>query len=101
MSTVVLIQEFIPIAERVIQGEKIIISYPKNEKLVNLVVVMEEEYKELEELRQKEKKAILAKGKIALRKAQEQAAINGTAGMTMSEIDAVIDECRQETRGSQ
>jgi addiction module RelB/DinJ family antitoxin len=39
---------------------------------------------------------ILARGREALRDAQEQAIINGTAGMTLDEINDMIMECRKE-----
>ena len=38
---------------------------------------------------------ILAKGREALREAQEQAVINGTSEMTLDDINAMILECRQ------
>jgi addiction module RelB/DinJ family antitoxin len=38
---------------------------------------------------------ILARGREALREAQEQAVINGTSGMTLDEINEIIRECRQ------
>jgi DNA-damage-inducible protein J len=37
----------------------------------------------------------------ALREAQEQASVNGTSEMTMTDIDAVIAEVRRESRGKQ
>ena len=45
------------------------------------------------------KKAVLAKGKAALKKAQAQAAANGTASMTLDEINAEIQASRQEGSG--
>ena len=45
------------------------------------------------------KKAALAKGKAALKKAQAQAAANGTASMTLDEINAEIEASRQESQG--
>jgi addiction module RelB/DinJ family antitoxin len=38
---------------------------------------------------------ILARGRIALIKAQEQAIINGTSEMTLDDINSMISECRQ------
>jgi len=44
--------------------------------------------------------AIMAKGLAAMRKAQEQAVINGTSEMTLDEINEIIAEVRQENRGA-
>ena len=44
------------------------------------------------------KKAALAKGKAALKKAQTQAVANGTASMTLDEINAEIQASRQESQ---
>ena len=41
------------------------------------------------------REAILARGREALREAQEQAIINGTSEMTPDDINAIISECRQ------
>ena len=51
MFAIELPQNFKSIARRVTQGEKALISCPKNEDLVNLVVITEAEYIQLEELR--------------------------------------------------
>ena len=45
-------------------------------------------------------KMVALRAKEALKEAQEQAIINGTADMTMDEIDAEIQAYRQEKRGS-
>jgi DNA-damage-inducible protein J len=45
----------------------------------------------------RERDAILARGKEAMREAQEQAIINGTSEMTLDEINEMIAECRQES----
>jgi addiction module RelB/DinJ family antitoxin len=50
-------------------------------------------------LRQK-REAILAKGRKALRDAQEQAIINGTSDMTLDDINEIIKEVRQERLGA-
>jgi len=44
------------------------------------------------------KKAALAKGKAALKKAQAQAVTNGTASMTLDEINMEIQAARKESR---
>ena len=45
------------------------------------------------------KKAALAKGKAAMKKAQAQAVINGMEDITLDEINAEIQASRQEDRG--
>jgi len=47
----------------------------------------------------KTKDAILARGLEAMREAQEQAIVNGTSEMTLDDINAMIAECRAESRG--
>ena len=40
---------------------------------------------------------VLARGREALREAQEQAMMNGTSEMTLDEINEIISECRQNS----
>jgi len=42
------------------------------------------------------RESILARGREALREAQEQAVANGTSDMTLEEINGIIAECRRE-----
>jgi DNA-damage-inducible protein J len=47
----------------------------------------------------KTKEMILARGLEAMREAQEQSLANGTSEMSLDEINAMIGECRAESRG--
>lgn len=85
-------QDFKQIADRVIQGEKILISRPKNE---NLVIITEAEYNELDNLRAKTARAELIATIKALQKAAEN---SGAEEMSMEEIDAEISAYRYEKR---
>lgn len=94
--------DFKPIAKRVTQGEKVLISCPKNENLVDLVLMTENEYNELEEYRRKEEKQQAGARFLENMKAMQAEAIkNGTSEMTMEEIDEIIAESRRERRGKQ
>ena len=42
------------------------------------------------------KATVLARGRKALREAQEQAEKNGTSKMTLDEINGIISECRKD-----
>ena len=46
------------------------------------------------------RETILAKGRNALKEVQEQSKINGTADMSLDEINSIITECRQESRST-
>ncbi|MCL2079896.1 MAG: type II toxin-antitoxin system Phd/YefM family antitoxin [Oscillospiraceae bacterium] len=92
IKTADLTQDFKRYADRVIKGEKVLISRPKNE---NLVVITEQEYNEFEKLRQKEALAALQK---AFEAVQEQSVINGTDKIAMDEINDIIAEVRREKR---
>ncbi len=46
------------------------------------------------------REAVLARGREALREAQDQAIVNGTSEMTLDEINEIIAEVRQEQRGA-
>ena len=50
----------------------------------------------VESSQEQTKKEILTRGMEAMFEAQEQAVINGTAEMTLDEINDIIKECRQE-----
>ena len=85
-------QDFKSIADRIMQGEKILISRPKNE---NIVMITETEYNQLNKLREKTTAKTL---KDVLRETQEQAKINGTSEFTMDDINDIIAEVRQEKK---
>ena len=85
-------QDFKQIADRIMQGEKILISRPKNE---NLVIITETEYNELDKLRAKNARAELLASIKALQEAAEN---SGAEKMTMEEIDAEIAAYRHEKR---
>jgi antitoxin YefM len=85
-------QDFKKIAEQVVQGEKILISRPKNE---NIVMLTESEYKELEQIKAKAARAELMATIKALKQAAED---SGAEEMSMDEIDAEITAYRKEKR---
>ena len=86
-------QDFKQIANRIKQGEKILISRPKNE---NFVIITEAEYNELDKLRAKIAKAELM---ASIKTLQESAKHSGADEMSMEEINAEISAYRQEKRG--
>ncbi|MCL1858866.1 MAG: hypothetical protein FWF92_06495 [Oscillospiraceae bacterium] len=88
-------QDFKSIAERIMQGEKVLISRPKNE---NIVMITETEYNHLNKLRESATTRTL---KDVLRETQEQAKINGTSEFTMDDINDIIAEVRQEKKREQ
>ena len=88
-------QDFKRIAERVIQGEKILISRPKNE---NIVMISETEYNQLNKLRESATARTL---KDVLRETQAQAVINGTSEFTMDYINDIIAEVREAKKREQ
>jgi len=85
-------QDFKSIADRIMQGEKILISRPKNE---NIVMITETEYNELEKIRKENVRKNFGE---AFKAAQEEALRNGTSEMTMDEINDIIAEVRKEHR---
>ena len=85
-------QDFKNIAERIMQGETILISRPKNE---NIVMITETEYNQLNKLRENTTIRTL---KDVLRETQEQARINGTSEFTMDDINDIIAEVRREKK---
>ena len=85
-------QDFKKIADRITQGEKVLISRPKNE---NLVILTEAEYNELDKLRSKTARTELMKSIKALQEAAED---SGEDEMSMDEINAEIALYRQEKR---
>ena len=87
-------QDFKSIANRIIQGEKVLISRPKNE---NIVMITEAEYNELDKLRENKSRLELMDSIKALRKSALE---SGAEEMTMDEIDAEIAAYRQEKRKS-
>jgi len=88
-------QDFKRIAERVIQGEKVLISRPKNE---NIVMITETEYNQLNKIRELAATRTL---KDVLRETQAQAQINGTSEFTMDDINDIIAEVRSEKKREQ
>ena len=56
------------------------------------ITILDEPASHMEEI-------ILARGREALREAQEQAVINGTSEMTLEEINEIIKEVRQGASG--
>jgi len=88
-------QDFKRIAERIIQGERVLISRPKNE---NIVMITESEYNHLNKLREATTTRTL---KDVLRETQAQAQINGTSEFTMDDINSIIAEVRSEKKREQ
>ena len=86
-------QDFKKFADKVTQGEKVLISRPKNE---NIVMISESEYNELDKLRQQSmiKTKGRAKIKDAVQAIREQSELNGTSEMTMDEISDIVDEVK-------
>ena len=86
-------QDFKSIANRIAQGEKVLIARPKNE---NIIMITEAEYNELDKLRHD----TIAKRtlKDVLKETQEQARINGTSELTMDDINDIIAEVRRENK---
>ena len=85
-------QDFKKIADRISQGEKVLISRPKNE---NLVIITEAEYNELYKLRAKTARAEML---ATIKALQASAESSGADEMSMEEIDAEISSYRQEKR---
>ena len=77
------------------QGEKVLISRPKNE---NIVMITEAEYNQLNKLKENTTARTL---KDVLQETQEQARINGTSEFTMDDINDIIAEVRQEKKRGQ
>jgi len=88
-----LTQDFSQVADRVIKGEKILISQPQNE---NLVLITEKEYKNLEQMRESRSDLARIKARESIKKLQQQANESGAEKMTMEEINAEIMEYRNE-----
>ena len=89
IKTADLTQDFKRVADRVIKGERILISRPRNE---NLVLITEAEYNTLS-TQQKTSKLTL---KETLSTLQHQAELNGVADMSLDEINAEIKAMRLE-----
>ena len=87
-------QGFEKVANRVMPGQRVLISRPNNK---NLVLLTEEELNALELRNETQRKQILDRGKQALKEIQQQSVINGTSEMTLDEINDIIKEVRQET----
>ena len=95
IKTADLTQDFKKIADRIVAGETVLVSRPRNE---NLVVITEREYNELNESR---KKLALARFRENIKSMQKKSIKNETADMAMDEIDSIIAEVRQENIGLQ
>ena len=85
-------QDFKKIADQVSQGEKVLISRPKNQ---NLVIITEAEYNELDKLRAKAARAEML---AAIKALQASAENSGADEMSMEEINAEIASYRKEKR---
>ena len=95
VKTVDVTQDFKRIAERIVQGEKILISRPKNE---NIVMITETEYNQLNKLRESATTRTL---KDVLRETQAQAMMNGTSELTMDDINDIVAEVRESKKCEQ
>ena len=84
VKTADLTQDFKKYADRIMQGEKILISRPHNE---NLVILTEQEYNELNS---KMRKKALERAKNTIKEIREQSVLNGTDKMTMEEINEIL-----------
>jgi len=84
IKTADLTQDFKKYADRITQGEKILISRPHNE---NLVILTEQEYNELNS---KMRKKALERAKNTIKEIREQSVLNGTDKMTMEEINEIL-----------
>ena len=92
------LRDFKRVADRIVQGETVVISRPRNE---NIVMITEKEYNELDDLRKKTRKENLKRFKQNMEAIQKQSVINGTDTMTMEEIDDIVAEVSQENRSKQ
>jgi len=90
-----LTQDFKHVADRIIKGEKVLISRPKNE---NLVIITEKEYKELNEIRENKKSR--ARARLMENMEALQKSTSDVNEMTMEEIDAEVQAYRREKRGA-
>jgi len=85
-------QDFKNLADRIMRGERVLVSRPKNE---NIVMITETEYNQLNRLKESSTERTLND---VLRETQEQARINGTSEFTMDDINDIIAEVRQEKK---
>ena len=88
VKTTELSRNFSSIADRVVKGEKIVVSYPERE---NLVLITEKEYRELEEL-----KTVVSKREeaVSLFKKMRSKVVESGDFMTDEEINAEIEAAR-------
>ena len=86
IKTADLTQNFKSIADRIDNGEKALISRPHNK---NLVILREEEYRELEEMRK-----VIAGQKLkeVFKRTRKQAVANGTSELSLDSILTLIAE---------
>ena len=79
------------IAMRVIRGEKIFIPQENN---INMVVMLEEDYKELEKSQRIQRRLD------NFRALQEEAIASGASNMTIDEINQLVKSVRREKQGA-
>ena len=95
--TIDLTQDFKRVADRIIQGERVLIPRPKNE---NLVIITEKEYKELDKMRENKKSLARARLKQNIEALQKSATASEVEEITMEEIDSEVQSYRHEKRGT-
>jgi PHD/YefM family antitoxin component YafN of YafNO toxin-antitoxin module len=95
IKTVDITQDFKRVAEKVLSGETVLISRPRNE---NLVVISEREYNKLAN-----DTSLLQQSRISamdsIRAIQQSVINSGADEMTMDDICEAIKEINQEKRG--
>jgi antitoxin YefM len=84
------LRDFKKVADYVMQGEKVLISRPRNE---NIVMITEKEYNELDKLRKKNGRAELL---TTIRALQKSATDSVADEMTIDEIEAEIATYRRK-----
>ena len=89
-------QNFMNVFNRIIQGEKFLISSPQNEKVV---IITEREYNQLMKMTEKTKMSIRASILDDVKALQQNAINSGAPKMTMAEIDEEVQAYRREKRG--
>ena len=90
--TIDIVKDFKRVAEQVNQGQRVLISRPRNE---NFVLMTEKEYNEIEKYRQA---AALDNLRAALEATQVDSVLNGADNLTIDDINAIIAEVRDEKR---
>jgi len=80
-----LTQDFKKYADRVVQGERVLVLRPYNE---NLVIISEQEYNKLE---QRRKKSLKELGE-TISSIRKRSVVRGTSELTMDEINGILAE---------